>query len=532
MRRHIKEQTTLDPNPCCLRPVRAFLGWRRALSLPACLVFAFAVQSVLAQENLLKNPSFEESAREDGTPPNWERSGPNSARVAVADREAHEGRQCVSIPAQCAVEQRIENVPAGAYVLRCWVKSESDEPITLCLQDPDRPWEAFACAELQAPRNRWTRLEAFCVLDQKGTLAVMIGGMSDQFRLYHGLAGEMTSPILLDDCELLRREPAAFSAVALWDAGKELSTMPDWSAKAEWSPVNTLSYSFIGAPVFQARHLAGAVRGADGGLVICAIQSQALKARTVLVPSPPFTHPRCTVVHSGDRTGIHVASQDGEHAYTAWLTTKGLVSIEASHVQSFQAQGCALQYGVLPSLVGSDICYDPRQLLEAKQIGLPSTQWFVGLVHGEDSMLVAAWDTDSQAVSLGLAGDGENRMIDSLSLATDKAGFSISFVEHPGLWHKEPLKEDWLDDYVPVAWERPFPARCDIGPPKTVAGNWNSHPPTPSPSPGTTTEPAVILFPEIKLQIPQPRPCLAGGAAVPWHVVVQSLYPGTPAGQW
>jgi hypothetical protein len=427
--------------------------------LPGCLVIALAVQPALAQENLLKNPGFEETARQDGAPPGWDRTGQSAAGITVTDREAHEGRQCVAIPAQCAVEQRIENAPAGAYVLRCWVKSESDQRVTLILQDFDRPWEAYTCAEIQAPRNQWTQLQAFCVLDQKGTLTVALGGTSKQFQLYHGVAGEMNSPILMDACELIRYEPAAASPVAVWDAMKGSPAMPDWSAKGDWSPVNSPSYSFAGAPIFQARHLAGTVRNTDGGLVICAIQGQALKVRTVLVPSPAFTVSKCTLLHAGDRTGIHVASQDGEHSYTAWLTPKGLVSIEASHVPGFQAQGCALRYGLLPSLVGSDICYDPQKLLDTKQIDLPSTQWFVGLVDGSDSMLVAAWDTDSQAVSLGLAGEGENRRIDSLSLATDKAGFSISFVEHPALWHKEPLKEDWLDDYVPVAWERPFPAR-------------------------------------------------------------------------
>jgi hypothetical protein len=83
----------------------------------------------------------------------------------------------------------------------------------------------------------------------------------------------------------------------------------------------------------------------------------------------------------------------------------------------------------------------------------------VGLVDGNDSMLVAAWDDDSQAVALGLDGTGDHRLFDRFSVATDKAGFSISFVEHPNIWHKEPLQEDWLDEYTPVAWQRPFPAR-------------------------------------------------------------------------
>ena len=27
------------------------------------------------------------------------------------------------------------------------------------------------------------------------------------------------------------------------------------------------------------------------------------------------------------------------------------------------------------------------------------------------------------------------------------------------IWHKEPLREDWLNDYIPIGWKPPFPAR-------------------------------------------------------------------------
>jgi len=448
-----------NPHARCPRPRRRGQKWRWAVTLPACLLFTLAVPPAQAQGNLLKNPGFEETPRDGGAPPGWERTGPGAASITVTDKEAQEGRQCAAIPAESALGQRIENAEAGAYVLRCWVKSESDQPVTLLLQDPDRPWEAYTCAEVPAPKDQWTRLQAFCVLDQKGSLTVAVGGMSKEFNLYHGLSGQMSSPILLDACELIRCQPAASSPVAVWDAKKELSALPDWSAKDGWTSVNSPSWSFTGAPVFQARQLAGTIRNSDGGLVIGAREGQALKTRAVIVPSPAFAGCKCALVRSGDRTGIQVASKDGERSYTAWLTPKGLIRLEASHVAAFQAQDCALRYGLLPSLVGSDICYEPQKLPDTQQINLPSTQWFVGLVDGNDSMLVAAWDTDAQAVSLGLAGEGENRMFNTLSIATDKAGFSISFVEHAGVWHKEPLKEDWLNQYIPVAWQPPFPAR-------------------------------------------------------------------------
>jgi hypothetical protein len=425
----------------------------------ACLLFALAALPARAQGNLLQNPGFEETPGSDGAPPGWVRTGAGVARITVTDKEAQEGRQCVAIPAESAIEQRIEHAEAGAYLLRCWVKSESDQPVTLLLEDPERPWEAYSCTELPTAKNQWTQLQAFCVLDKKGVLKVTLGGMSEEFRLYHGVSGIMASPILMDGCELIRQAPADSAAVAVWDAKKELSAMPDWSSKGEWAVVENNLFEFAGAPLFQARHLAGMVRRADGGLVICAIQGQALQARTVLVPSPPFAGAKCDLIQAGDRTGIRVTSQEGEHSYTAWLTAKGLVRIEASQVPAFQAQGCAVRYGLLPSLAGSDICYDPQKLLDTKRIRLPSTQWWVGLVDGNESLMVVAWETNAQAVSLGMAGEGENRMFDSFFIATDKAAFSISFVEHAGIWHQEPLQEDWLNEYVPIAWERPFPAR-------------------------------------------------------------------------
>jgi len=58
-----------------------------------------------------------------------------------------------------------------------------------------------------------------------------------------------------------------------------------------------------------------------------------------------------------------------------------------------------------------------------------------------------------------MSGAGENRLIDSLSIATRTNGFSLSFVERAGLWRQESLQEDWLGEYVPIGWERPFPAR-------------------------------------------------------------------------
>jgi len=448
---------TANSHTSSLRPRRGGWQWNRAAAIPAFLLFALAGPSAPAQSNLLKNPGFEESPRNGGAPPGWERTGPGAASIAVTDQEAHEGRRCAVIPAASALEQRIGKAEAGAYVLRCWVKSEAEQAVTILMQDSNRPWTAYALTELPVAKGQWSPLQAFCVLDEKGSLTVTVGGMSKEFNLYHGVSGQMTSPILLDDCELTRCKAAGTSPVAIWDAKSPVPAI--WPARGGWSPVKTRNHTFTGVPIFKVRQVEGSVRDSDGGLVVGVEEGQGLKVRAELAPSPAFAGSKSALVHAGDRTGLRVTSKDGKQSYTAWLTPTGLIRIEASHVPAFEVRGCALRYGLLPSLVGADICYEPQKMAEAKRIALPSTQWFVGLADGNDAMLVAAWESDAQAVSLGVSGEGENRMFDTITIATDRAGFAISFVEHPGIWHKETLKEEWLNQYTPVEWKPPFPAR-------------------------------------------------------------------------
>ena len=417
----------------------------------------FAAHSAAAEQNLLKNPGFEEAASGPDNPPNWAATTDGAGKVLITNKEPHGGRNAITIPAHTAIEQRIDSAAAGPYLARCWVKSEAEQPIAFFLRNADRPWAAYNCAEIKVPRGQWVQLEIFCALDRSGSLALTLGGTSKDFRNYHGTEGEMGSPIIADDFELIRYEPTTSdvtsTAATAWDGKSEPGPDVDWSTKDLGALVKSSAQAIAGPRV------AGVVRQTDGGLAIYAVQDGKLKQRCVVTPSPAIASPKCSVVSEKERTGIRVSSAAGGRSYVAWFTAKGLVTIEATQVAQFQVRDCHLRYGLLPSFAGTDICYAPQKMLTGSEFRIPSTQWFVGLVDGSESMLVAAWKSDAQAVSLGLSGAGENRMIDSLSIATEKNGFSLSLVEHAGIWHRESLNEDWLGEYVPIGWERPFPAR-------------------------------------------------------------------------
>ncbi len=389
--------------------------------------------STSAAPNLLQNPGFEDPADSAGSPPHWTSAAGRAGKPQMTDQGPHSGRQALSLPAHTAVEQTVASAKAGAYVARAWVRSEVEQTIALLVQDTNQPWVGYACAEIKVPNNQWAQVETFCALDRDGSLTFTLGELSADFRQYHGVSAQTRNSILVDDVELFRYEPKTASVVASTN-------------------------SAAGTFKIESARAVGLVRTNDGSLEISSVSGGKLNPRCTIVPSTPIAAARCSLVTETDRKGLRVSSENGDRSYTAWFAPDGLVSIVADHIPQFQVKNCRLRYGLLPSFVGTDLVYTPARM-EGKQFDLPSTQWLVGLVDGNDSMLVTVWESDKQAVSLGLAGEGENRLIDSLTIATSAAGFHLSLVEHTNIWHREPLKEEWLGDYAPIGWERPFPAR-------------------------------------------------------------------------
>jgi hypothetical protein len=408
--------------------------------------------------NLLQNAGFEEGTGQD-LPVGWTVSSGSQNNTVARQKEPHSGVRCLAVPARSSVEQRVGSLKAGAYLARGWVKSEAEQTITCVLSDRDRPWSAYNCSEFKVPKGQWTRIEAFCVLDQDGSLTIQLGGTSAEFRSYHGPETEMTSPVLLDDCELVRSEPGTIPTLSFWDGDREPGQTWTQPPQGKSMGAGGATATFTGVPIFQARHLMGQVRKGDGAVVLSALSNGALQPRGAIVPIPAIPVAKVVLVHESGRSGLRISAGPGGASYTAWVSDRGLVTVETKTIPEFHLEGVRMRYGILPSFVGTDLVFAPAALPARSQAFLPSTQWLVGLEEGGDSMLVAVWDTPDQPVSLGLSGAAGQRMIDSVSVGTASGGFSVSWVEHPSLWHREPLKEDYLGDYLASDWKRPFEAR-------------------------------------------------------------------------
>ena len=151
----------------CACRVQRSSAWAVAAILSAGLLFP--TRCAAAEQNLLKNPGFEIVPPGMDNPPNWATRADSVGRAVLTDKDVHAGRYGIAIPAHTSVEQKVESVAAGAYLARCWIKSESEQPVTFLLQDSDRPWAAYTCSEIKVPRDQWVQIEAFCAMDRSSS---------------------------------------------------------------------------------------------------------------------------------------------------------------------------------------------------------------------------------------------------------------------------------------------------------------------------------------------------------------------------
>jgi hypothetical protein len=79
------------------------------------------------------------------------------------------------------------------------------------------------------------------------------------------------------------------------------------------------------------------------------------------------------------------------------FSDRGLVRVEANQVPRFHNRRLPVALrDSWPSFAGTDILYAPATMPSSREFNIPSTQWLVGLVEGNDSLLVAAWETNAQ----------------------------------------------------------------------------------------------------------------------------------------
>jgi hypothetical protein len=119
-----------------------------------------------------------------------------------------------------------------------------------------------------------------------------------------------------------------------------------------------------------------------------------------------------------------------------------------------------IEYGVVPSFIGDDLIFSPGQYASMDTLNVPSENLFVGLLEGQNDMLVVTWPEGKQQIKLVPGSKHpEPRLFESIDFDNDGKNLYLAVLSAPGIWHEEELKPTYLEKDVIIDWKRPFRAK-------------------------------------------------------------------------
>jgi hypothetical protein len=276
--------------------------------------------------------------------------------------------------------------------------------------------------------------------------------------------------------------------VVLWDTGTSLGDTIDLRNRAGWKavPVNLFmleadparassdpgyygrEYEFQGDAIVETGRLTAVFWSGQGKVVF---YSKTGPGRKVVEFTPqqttgkPARISRCSVLqNTGDDAALEVsfAAEGIKGEFSALLALGRTEIVEIKPAASMKGIRLlsSIAYGIVPDFIGDDLIFRAGQYPSVDTLHVPAEGLFLGLLPGEDSMLVLTWPKGKQQMRLGLSKEGqEGRLIESIDFDNDGQSIYLALLEARGVWHRETLTGSYLEKDVTSSWKRPFHAK-------------------------------------------------------------------------
>jgi hypothetical protein len=227
-------------------------------------------------------------------------------------------------------------------------------------------------------------------------------------------------------------------------------------------------YSFQGDAVIENEHLTAVFLSKKGRVVIYS-RADSSQKKLELIPlqlkgkPASITYSR-VLQNTGDNAALEVSfsAKETEDNYSAIFSfdRKQIVEIKPAGNMNGMSLLSPIEYGVVPSFIGDDLIFNPREYPSMTTLHIPSDNILLGLLKGQNSMLVITWPRGKQLMRLVLENkERKRRLIESVDFDNDGKSIYLTLLDAPGIWHKEELKPSYLEKDVAVNWKRPFPAK-------------------------------------------------------------------------
>ena len=227
-------------------------------------------------------------------------------------------------------------------------------------------------------------------------------------------------------------------------------------------------YSFKGDAVVENEHLTAVFWSGKGRVVIYS-KTDSSKKEMEFIPlqlkGKPASITHCSILqNTGDEAALEVSfsakqTEEKLSAIFSFDITK-IVEIKPAENMKGISLLSPIEYGVVPDFISDDLVFDPGKYPSMTTLHIPSDNLFLGLLKGENDMLVVTWPKGKQRMRLMLdSKKQESRLIESVDFDNDARSIYLALLDAPGIWHKEELKPSYLEKDVAVNWKRPFPAK-------------------------------------------------------------------------
>ena len=227
-------------------------------------------------------------------------------------------------------------------------------------------------------------------------------------------------------------------------------------------------YAFQGDAVVENKHYTAVFHSKKGRVIIYSkghTNDRLVEFAPLELKGMPARLTRCRILqNTGDEAALDVTFSSGQ-ANKSLSVVIAFGPCEIIEIKSTKnMRGISLlgpiAYGIVPCFIGDDLIFTPGEYPSMDSLCVPSENLFVGLLEGQNHMLVATWPEGEQQTKLVLGDEHRKpRLIESVDLINDNKSLYLAVLSAPGIWHKEALTASFLEKDVTIDWKRPFPAK-------------------------------------------------------------------------
>ena len=271
----------------------------------------------------------------------------------------------------------------------------------------------------------------------------------------------------------------------IWDTMSTFIDTVDLRDRTSWKPVPTdllklesnpfiafsdpgyygREYAFNGDAVVENEHLIAVFRSKTGRVIIYskADSNKKLEFVPLELKDKPAEITHFTILqNTGDQAALEVTFSGEGNNLSAVIAfdRAGIVDVKPGRNIKGISIISPIAHGIVPNFIGDDLIFSPGDYASMNTLYVPSENLFVGLLEGQNDMLVVTWPEGKQKMKLVLGDNNkESHLIESIDFDNDGKSLYLAVLSAPGIWHEEELKPKYLEKDVTIEWKRPFRAK-------------------------------------------------------------------------